>query len=534
MQQLGDAAVSARVDSRWTDQLIEREKGRSSFDFERDYLRLRREATQRLESGLRHLAAEFCGAGQGTGKIVDRDVRAWALRLCGSTASETAHIVGTSRRTITTSADKVTSAVKRAADLCGDKIAAVRDALLEFATGAGYLSASPAPYWDAAELRELAVLIDVQERSRRASWPKLIDVRPVVEALLKIDLVALITPAALLAISPAAGLPDAAFDPRGFLRRLVRRSRLGKPPQPSSVLSAYMRAAKKREHVSSPWDEDPAFVLVTGLSLVKNCLVASEPEQLLPPRMSATCRYCWKPADRNVGRCHDHLRVRTKPRYDDEFQRLARSLMVEAGRIEGQLLRSPQYSSFARYVLSDWEAGKQWRLADRKHSEAIASQLGLSPPSAASVSHAKRTLEDLQNATIDYMVEVEERGVELHARTIYRIAYEMVRQRVRARHLAIGFLMAEQDAVEKTRCAAVGKRLGISRQEVWRAKEAAERAVAKAGQIIADAIPLPDNLIRTKERVDMQRRVMLLAVCQAVLGPRSLVRADCAPCPRGE
>ncbi|MES0873693.1 hypothetical protein [Sinimarinibacterium thermocellulolyticum] len=269
VQRLSDAADSAGIVSRWTKHLIELEKARKSFAFDRDAPRLRREAPQRLNSGLRYLAAEFCGAGQGTGKIVDRDVMTWAARLCGATASETAHAVGASRRTVSTSNDKVTRAVARAADLCGDKIAAVRDALLTLASEAGYLSASPASRWDAAELRELAAFIDAQSKMRRASWPRPIDIRPTVEALLKIGLVALITPVALLAASSAAGLPDAAFDPKGFLRRLVRRSRVGKPPELRSVLDAYLLAAKKREHAKLPWDEDPAFVLVTGLSLAR-------------------------------------------------------------------------------------------------------------------------------------------------------------------------------------------------------------------------------------------------------------------------
>jgi len=362
--------------------------------------------------------------------------------------------------------------------LCGDKIAAVRDALLTLAGEAGHLSASPASRWDVAELRKLAAFIDAQSKMRRASWPRPIDIRPTVEALLKIGLVALITPGALLAASPAAGLPDAAFDPKGFLRRLVRRSRVGKPPELCSVLDAYLLAAKKREHAKLPWDEDPAFVLVTGLSLVKDSVAAPES-------------------------------VRPKPRANDEF---LRAVVVEARKIESEMRRLPQYARFSDVVAVE---ENKWELARAEHDQAARALRHPPYPDAAAVSHAKRTLVELQEATIRHMKVVEDRKIELDTRTINRIACQLIQRRARKKPLALAFLLRDQQG----KLAEVGRQLGISRQAVWKERPAADHAFAKMQKIIAEAIPQAsaDDLPREKLRVEMQREAMRQAIRAVVL-----------------
>lgn len=264
----------------------------------------------RLESALRHFSNEACGGGRTRGVIRVSDINAWALRTLGVSAEQSAEHLGVSSRCIRGWRNKVASAIDHAEQLA-ECPTAVRDNLLSSALRGeiAQLLAAP-PLGDIHAVSDLVnEQLDVFRRSQRSSdveWDWLI------ESIEAAGLFTLISPTRMLQVQE--NLPAEAFHPAGYLRRLVNRSRLGAPREPGWVLSTYKRIAAEQQSGRKSPHEDPAFVLLLGLSLIGQQYASSIEAPLAPQGITPVCDWCWRPADRIAGRCAEHRQRKRRNR----------------------------------------------------------------------------------------------------------------------------------------------------------------------------------------------------------------------------
>lgn len=453
----------------------------------------------RLESALRHFCGEACGAGKTRGVIRDADITAWALRLLGVSAEQAAEHLGVSSRCVRGWRNKVTSAIDRAEQLAGCPTA-VRDVLLS-----STLQGDIAPLFAASAQGDIHAVsdlvneqLDVFRRSQRSSvveWDWLI------ESIEAAGLFTLISPTRMLQVQE--NLPAEAFHPAGYLKRLVNRSRLGAPREPGWVLSTYKRIAAEQQSGRESLHEDPAFVLLLGLSLIGQQYASSIEAPLAPQGITPVCDWCWRPADRVVGRCAQHRQRKRPPAGHKKFSEFRRELTAAVRQIEPAMRQAPEFSRFDQLVQAE---EIRWMETEHRHD----------------IYRSGETRLAFQQASVRFDRLSQTHSLVIDAAAIGYVAFHVCASGIRSTSLAVSLLIHAPRATRKSSMAQIGRTLGISRQAVKGHMPSASAVFAELMFVINAAIPLPKSAgPRDHERVVLQRRAMAQAVTVTVINLRA-------------
>lgn len=455
--------------------------------------------SEKLESGLRHLAAEICGAGYSPGTVDDRDIAAWSMRIAGISPDSVGEALDISRRSVSASAKKVAVAVERASQASGAGVA-LRDTLLGLGVAAniGQFRVAVVP---ARPLAVTARKLDQHCKALHRDCSSIQDSAAIVRLLIESQLLRLLHPAALLPHIPS--LPVDAFDPCSYLRGLVGRSRKGRPLATGKVLAAYALAAKSDEaRANTPWYEDPSYVLLSAVGALRHAEREKERGRDIPaspPGVVAVCVYCWRDADPISARCSEHARMRRQPSERLAFEEWRRGLVATVREIEPELRKSGPFGEFAKLVEraeQEWDDARRQYLSERTDG-------------------AKANFD---NATVAYEMLVRERQIELSPTMIHRVAHDLALRKIRRKHLAIGILLQDDDRPGVY--ASIAKSLGASRQAIWAARHAGKRAKSVADEIVAKAVPTPPigGLKQAHQRVELQRQTLSTALRRLAVG----------------
>lgn len=453
----------------------------------------------RLESALRHFSNEACGGGRTRGVIRESDINAWALRTLGVAAEQTAKHLGVSSRCIRGWRNKVASAIDRAEQLAGCPTA-VRDILLSSALRGDIAPLLAAP--PLAEIHAVSALVDEQHDVFRRS-PRSSDIEWdwLVASIEGAGLFTLISPMRMLQVQQ--NLPAEAFHPAAYLRRLVNRSRLGTPRETGWVLSTYKRiAAEQQEGRRDPRD-DPAFVLLLGLSLIGQKYASSIEIPLAPQGITPVCGWCWRPADRATGRCSQHRQRKRPPAGHRKFIELRRALTAAVRQIEPAMRQAPEFSRFNQLVEVEeirWMEAEHWHDIYRTDETRLA----------------------FQKASVRFDRLGEAHSLVTDIAAISYVAFHLCASGIRHTSLAVSLLIYSPSARSKPKLAQIGRVLSISRQAMSVHARSAAEVFSQVEDIVQDAIPLPKSAgPRDHERVLLQRRAMFQAVTVAVINLRA-------------
>lgn len=453
----------------------------------------------RLESALRHFCSEACGAGEARGVVRSPDITAWALRTLGVSAEQAAEHLGVSSRCVRGWRNKVAAAVDRAEQLAGCPTA-VRDILLSSA-----LRGDLAPLFAVPPLGDISAVSqlvneqhDVLRHSPRSSdveWDWL------VASIEGAGLFTLISP--MRALQVQQNLPPEAFHPAAYLRRLVNRSRLGTPREPGWVLATYKRIAAEQQNGRKAPLEDPAFVLLLGVSLIGQQYASSIEVPMAPQGITPVCEWCWQPADRITSRCAEHRQRKRPPAGHQKFSEFRRALTAAVRQIEPAMRQASEFSRFNQLVQSE---EIRWMEAEHQHD----------------IYRTDETRLAFQCASVRFDRLTQTHSLAIDAVAISRVAFQVCASGIRATSLAVSLLVHSPSATNMVNMAQIGRSLGISRQAVKVHARTSSSVFGEVMSVINAAIPLPKSAgPRDHERVVLQRRAMVQAVTVAVINLRA-------------
>lgn len=483
-----------RLSKRLFDEVEETAVGRDFLDGD----------TVRLESALRHFCSEACGVGKARGIIRAPDITAWALRTLGVSAEQAAEHLGVSPRCIRGWRNKVAAAVDRSELLAGCPTA-VRDVLLSAALRSDIASLFSAPPLEG--ISAVSDLINKQhDDSRRSPRPTVVDWDWLIASIEGAGLLTLISPMRMLQVQQ--NLPTEAFHPAAYLRRLVNRSRLGTPREPGWVLATYKRIAAEHQDGRKDPRDDPAFVLLLGLSLISQKYASGIEIPLAPQGITPVCDWCWRPADRTTGRCPQHRHQKRPPAGHRKFIEFRRALTAAVRQIEPAMRQAPEFSRFNQLV----EAEEiRWRETEHRHE----------------IYRSDETSLAFQEASVKFDRLSQTHGLVIDTAAISYVAFHICASGVRSTSLAVSLLIHAPAARRKTTMAQVGRTLGITRQAVQRHMPSASSVFDELMSVINAAVPLPKSVSpREKERVLLQRwalseAVLKIAVASVTKSTRS-------------
>lgn len=453
----------------------------------------------RLESALRHFCSEARGAGKTRGVIRDADIIAWALRLLGVSAEQAAEHLGVTSRCVRGWRNKVAAVVDRAEQLAGCPTA-VRDILLSSA-----LRGDLAPLFAVPPLGDISTVSqlvneqhDVLRHSRRSSdveWDWL------VASIEGAGLFTLISP--MRALQVQQNLPPEAFHPAAYLKRLVNRSRLGTPREPGWVLATYKQIAAEQQDGRKDPRDDPAFVLLLGLSLISQNYTSGIEVPLVPQGITPVCEWCWRPADRTTGRCPQHRQRKRPPAGHKKFIEFRRALTAAIRQVEPAMLQDPEFNRFNQLVQSEeirWMEAEHWHDIYRSDETRLA----------------------FQQASVRFDRLTQTHSLAIDVAAISYVAFQVCATGIRATSLAVSLLVHSPGTTKMVNMAQIGRSLGISRQAVKMHARTSSSIFDKVATFINDAVPLPSSAgPRDHERVSLQRRAMVEALTITMINLRA-------------
>lgn len=342
------------------------------------------------------------------------------------------------------------------------------------------------------DIRAVADLIDDQigEYQRRGNAG--VDHDWLLASLDGAGLLALIAPVRMLKLR--SNLPAEAFHPRAYLRRLIHRSRLGAPREQGWVLATYKQIAAELQDSRKYWRDDPAYVLLLGLSVLGGNRQVDAEAPLAPEGLSITCTFCWRPGDRKTGRCVQHRSRRRPPPGHHKFSEFRRMLTTEIRRLEPIARQEPQFSCFNQHVEveeENWQAAKQ----------------------AYEVGHDDDMRLAFQQASVRFEKLIQDESLVINASTISYVAFHLAEVSTRRSPLAIGLLGRQDGLTKPLTMAEIGRSIGISRQAVKSHMLASAEAWSVVTTVVRRAVPLPPSAgPRDRERIRLQRQVMIEAL----------------------
>ena len=407
-----------------------------------------------------------------------RDLSIWARRLAGTPVTSISARTLLSPRSVLAACKRVDAAITSATHEGEiESRLFIRDVLILSATSVRWIS--DATQEDSPPPSSVVESINAFSAARRRDGDSTVDLHGVTRAVARSGLLNLLAPNRLVRVM--SGLPDLALSPVAYLREVSRDPSGQWAESASSVLAAYKRACQsKRRGVE--WRADPDYVLTVFLSELGEAL---RPRITMVPNapigITRTCELCFRDARPGTFRCARHVYSDRRSAHHQRYVCLSRDLLRYVRRAEIQIL---QLEEFTRLRQKLGERESPYKVAEARWK----------------AHNSDETLNALLKAGTAFDKWVQQSDLLLSSRSVERIAHEFVRRRVGLKAFRIGHMLKQPDYLRRGGASKLGKKLGISRQQISSLRPAAERAAIKVQSILDEVIGVQSLWMRDDEK----------------------------------